>query len=233
MNFINSSIAQDAYRVVESQARNSTRQLTDSDEEQEHLEDMVEKSKPPYVKGSETLNYLIKTPFRYPPLKEGSRFGNKYEHGIFYASLELKTALCEKAFWVLNVLLDSEEEFAPFFPPITSFKVNVTSAKTLDLTKGKWLKEKNKISNPKSHTHSQKIGDAARDKKVEVIKFFSAREEGGINLAVLTPNVFLQKKPKQQKHLSVYVDQKNVSFTCDVSNIKHSFSVDDFNPYFS
>ncbi|MCV6615090.1 MAG: RES family NAD+ phosphorylase [Cellvibrionaceae bacterium] len=39
----------------------------------------------------------MSTPFRYPPLAYGSRFGSTLERGIFYASQELATAFAESA----------------------------------------------------------------------------------------------------------------------------------------
>ena len=64
-------------RLVESQEQVATLQLVDTLEEQALLEELIETSKPHLPPSSETLHYLLKTPFRYPPLRWGSRFGRR------------------------------------------------------------------------------------------------------------------------------------------------------------
>ncbi len=80
------------WRVVESQHQVSTRKLVDSAEEQVLLEEMIDRVKPPDITGGR-LHYLLFTPFRYPPLKHGSRFGGRRERGIWYGSGDRRTAL--------------------------------------------------------------------------------------------------------------------------------------------
>ena len=55
--------------VVEAQHRNATRRLVDSDAEQELLESLIDRVKPPVPAGAEFqgLHYLLLTPFRHPP----------------------------------------------------------------------------------------------------------------------------------------------------------------------
>lgn len=61
-----STISVEPWRVVEDQYILSARDLVDSIEEHDLLEELIEESKPFIEKGK---NYLIFTPFRYPPLK--------------------------------------------------------------------------------------------------------------------------------------------------------------------
>ena len=68
-----------AWRVVESQHLFSTRKLVDSDAEQALLEELIEEVKPPTGVPA-GLHYLLFTPFRYPPLRHGSRFGTRAEN---------------------------------------------------------------------------------------------------------------------------------------------------------
>ncbi len=86
------------WRVVEDQSKNATMQLVDTLDEQARLEQLLDGSKPPYPQNAPE-NYLLATPFRYPPLKWGSRFGAKTEISIFYGSLTHETALAELAFY--------------------------------------------------------------------------------------------------------------------------------------
>ena len=64
------------WRVVEAQHQVSTRKLVDSAEEQALLEEMIDRVKPPDLTHGR-LHYLLFTPFRYPPLPHGSRFGTR------------------------------------------------------------------------------------------------------------------------------------------------------------
>src|SRR6185436_5312824 len=88
------------WRVVEAQHQVSTRKLVDSTEEQILLEELIDSVKPPDIT-SGRLHYLLFTPFRYPPLPHGSRFGGRHERGIWYGSLELRSAFAEVAYYRL------------------------------------------------------------------------------------------------------------------------------------
>src|SRR5688500_4060934 len=73
------------WRAVEAQHQVSTRKLVASAEEQALLEELIDRAKPPDpTRGA--LLYLLATPFRYPPLRHGSRFGTRHERGIWYGS---------------------------------------------------------------------------------------------------------------------------------------------------
>ena len=61
-----------AWRAVEAQHQVSTRKLVDTAAEQELLEELIETAKPPDITGGR-VHYLLSTPFRYPPLRHGSR----------------------------------------------------------------------------------------------------------------------------------------------------------------
>jgi len=85
-------------RVVEDQSRNSTRKLLDSDAEQAVLEELLEThAKLPVPEGFRHLHFLLFTPFRHPPLRNGSRFGTRRERGILYGARKLETAFAEVA----------------------------------------------------------------------------------------------------------------------------------------
>ena len=70
-------------RLVESQEQVATSRLVGTLAEQELLETMIEASKPPLLKRALRLHYLLSTPFRYPPLRHGSRFGGRDEPSLF------------------------------------------------------------------------------------------------------------------------------------------------------
>ena len=86
------------WRVVEAQHLVSTRKLVDSVEEQMLLKDMIESVKPPFA-GGERLHVLLRTPFRYPPLRHGSRFATRHERSLWYGSDSIRTACAELAYY--------------------------------------------------------------------------------------------------------------------------------------
>ena len=89
-----------AWRAVEAQHTTATRKLCDSSEEQEILEELIEGHKPPRPTGDELagLHYLLATPFRYPPLPHGSRFGTRSERALWYGAEEPRTCFAEVAY---------------------------------------------------------------------------------------------------------------------------------------
>src|SRR5215510_6980065 len=89
-----------SWRAVEAQHQVSTRKLVDTAAEQELLEELIESAKPPDVTGGR-VHYLLSTPFRYPPLRHGSRFGTRHERGIWYGATSLRTLFAEVAYYRL------------------------------------------------------------------------------------------------------------------------------------
>ena len=88
------------WRAVEAQHVASTRRLVDSNEEQILLETLLEESKP---RSFAPLDYLLATPFRYPPWTRGSRFRAPADPGVLYAADERRTA-CARHFWRMTRL---------------------------------------------------------------------------------------------------------------------------------
>ena len=101
------------WRVVEAQHQVSTRKLVDSTEEQILLEEMIDSVKPPDITQGR-LHYLLFTPFRYPPLPHGSRFGGRHEQGIWYGSTELRSAFAEVSYYRLLFIEGSKAIFDRF-----------------------------------------------------------------------------------------------------------------------
>ena len=73
-----------AWRMVESQHIAATMKLVDNRHEQDLLESLLEASKPAPSAGTAKLDYLLATPFRYPPMQGGSRFRAATDPGVFY-----------------------------------------------------------------------------------------------------------------------------------------------------
>lgn len=185
-----------AWRVVEAQHLVSTRKLVDSDEEQELLEEMIDRVKPPDVtKGR--IHYLLFTPFRYPPLLHGSRFGSKHERGIWYGSLELRSAFAEVAYYRLLFIEGSKADLGTVVTSLTAFTAAIRTMRAVDLTKSPFDAFRSKISSPSSYDIAQELGRDMRGAGVEVFRYTSARDaEDGVNVGVFAPSVFGKSKPK-------------------------------------
>jgi hypothetical protein len=184
------------WRVVEAQHQLSTRKLVDAAGEQALLEELIDRVKPPDRTGGR-LHYLLFTPFRYPPLPHGSRFGGRRERGIWYGSLEQRGAFAEVAYYRLLFLEGTRAELGTVETALTAFTALVRSGRGIDLAAPPFAAHRRAIASPTSYASSQALGTAMRAAGVEACKYPSARDaEGGINVGVFTPAAFGSAKPK-------------------------------------
>ncbi len=184
------------WRVVESQHQVSTRKLVDSAEEQVLLEEMIDRVKPPDATGGR-LHYLLFTPFRYPPLKHGSRFGGRRERGIWYGSEDRRTAFAEVAYYRLLFLEGTRARFGTVTTPLTAFTASIAAGSGIDLVESPFATHRRAIASPTSYSSTQKLGADMRRAGVEAFRYPSARDAGnGVNVGVFTPSVFGKSRPK-------------------------------------
>lgn len=199
-------------RVVESQAVNSTRKLVDSDKEQAVLEDLLDtRAKLPVPMGFEDLHYLLYTPFRHPPLRNGSRFGTRQERGILYGSRELPTAFAEVAYYRLLFLEGTAADLGVLQVQLTAFRFGISARRGVDLTADPFAKLTGQISSKVSYAASQQLGREMREDGIECCLFVSARAAQGVNLAVFE-NVFSPKKPSGEERWSCVATRAGVEF---------------------
>ena len=185
------SIEARAYRVVEAQHISSSRDLVESIDEHDLLEELLEEVKP---KISTSKHYLIFTPFRYPPLKYGSRFGKQYETSLWYGSMDLNTALSEVAYYRLKFFADTSANLGFSEIPMTVFNAYIKSMHGLDLTEDPFSEHQDKISDKTSYEYSQALGSEMRKSGIKTFIFDSARSAPpGKNIAAFTPEVFIQR----------------------------------------
>jgi len=147
----------------------------DSDEEQALLEELIEDVKPP-TGAPAGLHYLLFTPFRYPPLRHGSRFGTRAEHGIWYGSRTQATAFAEKAYYLLLFLEGTAAELAPLETDVSIFQAAYETRKGVDLTRGAFARYGALISSPSDYAASQTLGREMRADGVEAFLYASARD---------------------------------------------------------
>src|SRR5271170_7471491 len=135
------SLAGICWRLVEAQHHVSTLKLVDSISEQELLEELIERTKPPLPPECRGLHYLLSTPFRYGAVyPKGSRFRPAgMTEGVFYGSEMPHTAVAEMAFYRLLFFAESPNTPWPANPgEYTAFSAKYRTKKAIDLTKGKY-----------------------------------------------------------------------------------------------
>lgn len=201
------------WRVVEAQHRVSTRKLVDSAEQQALLEEMIDRVKPPDLTDGR-LHYLLFTPFRYPPLAHGSRFGGRHERGIWYGSVDRRSAFAEVAYYRLLFLEGTRASLGTVTTALTAFTARVRTTRGVDLVAPPFDAHRRAIASPTSYASSQALGTAMRSAGVEAFRYPSARDaEGGINVAAFTASVFGNTKPKSLETWHCSASRERVDIT--------------------
>jgi hypothetical protein len=182
--------------VVEAQHQVSTRKLVDTVEEQILLEELIDRAKPPDPTRGR-LHYLLATPFRYPPLRHGSRFGGRHERGIWYGSVTRQTAFAEVSYYRLLFLEGTRAELGPVTTQLTAFTVRAHSKRGVDLVSSPFDAYRRTIASPTRYDATQALGRDMREAGVELFRYPSARDaDGGVNVAAFLPSVFGVARPR-------------------------------------
>jgi len=177
------------------------------------LEELIDRVKPPDVTGGR-LHYLLFTPFRYPPLVHGSRFGGRHERGIWYGSLERRSAFAEVAYYRLLFLEGTRASLGTVTTALTAFTARVRTARGIDLVSPPFDSYRRAIASPTSYASSQPLGAAMRSAGVEAFRFPSARDaEGGINVGVFDASVFGNTKPRSLETWHCSASRERVEIT--------------------
>ncbi|HEY2434686.1 MAG TPA: RES family NAD+ phosphorylase [Vicinamibacterales bacterium] len=190
------------WRLVEAQHHVPTMKLVDTLAEQRVLESIVEETKPPVPAECRGLHYLLATPFRYgAPYPGGSRFRRAgLTAGVFYASQAVDTAVAEMVFHRLLFFADSPATAWPARAgEFTAFSARYRSAAALDLGAAPLDADRASWTDPIDYAPCQALADAARDAGVELLRYPSARDAGGVNLALLSCRAFGAREPQARE----------------------------------
>ena len=218
------------WRMVETQEAAATLNIVDSMEEQNLLEELLDAVKPPYRTGTEGMHYLLKTAFRYPPLKYGSRFGTRSMPSFFYASEQVETALAETAYYRFVFMNDMSKSYnKPIDSRHSMFNVTVKTDACLDLLDPAYSKLQKKLTNINDYSNSQRVGDwAVNDREVEIIRFQSARMTGECNLAIAEPKTIRSKAPISIRNWLCRTSNERISFNCRELAFPYIFPIEMF-----
>lgn len=217
-------------RLVESQEQVATNQLVSSLDRQAVLEEMLEATKPRFRLGTEKLHYLLATPFRYPPLKHGSRFGMRSAPSLFYGALETRTVLAEAAyyrflFWCGMVTppegkLDTQH---------TLFGAKYCTDNGLQLQALPFAAHREVLCSPSTYAPTQALGADMRVAGVEAFEFISVRDpEGGVNVALFTSAALSGNAPVFQDAWLCELSGECVRFHAAHSRAFYTFAIDTF-----
>lgn len=203
------------WRMVETQETAATLNLVDSMEEQDMLETLLDEVKPRYRIGTEGMHYLLKTAFRYPPLKYGSRFGTRALPSFFYASEQEQTALAETAYYRFVFLNDMQD---PYLHSIDSrhsmFNITAKSMQCLDIRSAKFKTIHKQLIHPQDYSTTQAIGNwATNQRHVEIILFESARHKSYSNVAIVEPKAIRSRTPNSMHTWLCRTTVNKISFS--------------------
>ena len=187
-------------RIVERQEDSATTRITGDLVEQQMLEEMLEGNKPGSL--NDRIHYLLGTPFRYPPLDYGSRFGTTRDRWIFYGSLDSETCLRECGYYRFKLLFDmADPPPKPVGCEHTMFTVGLAADRSVDLCTPAYAGVHDELVSVESYAMTHRVGQQARDACAQMLLFQSARGAGK-NVAVFDDSIFASEPGNQRLWIS-------------------------------
>jgi hypothetical protein len=161
---------------------------------------MLERTKPTPPPATAGLHYLLLTPFRYPPLRYGSRFGRRVEPSLFYGARDIRTLLAEGAYYrcVFWRGMDVPPDM-PLNTRHTAFEVEIHTGHGLKLQEPPFDVHAAVLESRTDYAATQALGHALREHGIEAFEYRSARDvNGGLNVALFTPAALAATRPARQ-----------------------------------
>lgn len=185
--------------MVEAQHVAATMKLVDTPAEQNLLEALLDDSKPPPPANAAGLHYLVATPFRYDPLRSGSRFRGVTDPGVFYGAQSVRTAAAELGYWRWKFLCDAVG--LTTLEPVahSAFAVEISGA-TIDLRAAPFDRDHAVWSDRVNFAPTQAFGRVARTAAIAALLYQSVRDpRPAWCLALLTPTGFARPRPRPRQ----------------------------------
>jgi len=217
-------------RIVENQEQKVTLSLTDSLAEHDVLEAILEDSKPSVIdrRGVARLDYLLRTPWRYPPLPWGSRFGQRFERSLFYGALSHEALFAEAAYYRFVFLEGMQKPFKErVIIQFTAFEAMFQTSAGLDLSKPPFTKHAEVLRHKSDYRPCQNLGRVLRDRDIEAIIYLSARtRDHELNVALFSPMALRSRKHRNPRHVLCETRVNRVTFR--VGSDQYDFPREDF-----
>ncbi len=214
------------WRIVEAQHIASTMKLVDTHDEQDVLEQLLEASKPDRSAETVRLHHLLATPFRYHPLRQGSRFRAVTDPGVYYGAGSVHTAAAELGYWRWRFLHDAValERIEPVAH--TAFKAEIDAATAIDLRSPPFDADAARWSAPGDYGPTQAFARLAREAAVDAIVYRSVRDpQPGLCLALLSPRGFAKPAPHPQMQTwFLAVTREQVTWRRDRESMQFSWN---------
>ncbi|WP_100656940.1 RES family NAD+ phosphorylase [Alteromonas flava] len=203
------------YRLVEGQEHAATLSLVDTLEEQVLLEDLLEQVKPPEASAYNHYHYLLRTPFRYPPLPWGSRFGRQHEPSLFYGGLSVMAVLAECAYY--RFVFWQSMQGRPPKPMLRSehtlFSAEYQCERGLQLQSQAFIAFRDMICNKSNYLAAQQLGSDMRSNNITAFEYPSARSvQPTTCIGLFSPAAFKQPKPLAMWHWVSEVGAETAAF---------------------
>ena len=215
--------------LAESYVALATNRLVSTLDEHAVLETLLEDSKPPLPMGTSWLHSLLGTPFRYPPLLHGSRFGQGHEASLFYGSLSVETVLLESAYYRLvfwqGMTIPPKD---PIHADHTLFNVRYTclGIKLHQPPFNAWQAD---LTDRCNYVVTQALGSAMRNAGVQAFEFTSARDpNNGLNVALFTPSALDSSSLSMCQSWTSETTAVEVSFYCHDDGFSYNFDLATF-----
>ena len=205
--------------------------LVDTLDEQARLEELLDDSKPSVPAECRHLHYLLFTPFRYgAPYPRGSRFRRAgLTPGVFYASQTVTTAVAEMAFFRLLFFADSPATPWPLNAvEHTVFQTRFRTSRGLDLLAAPFDRDRARWTHPTDYAPCLQLADGARAAGVDVIRYPSARDPRGVNIALLTCAAFSVTAPVDRETWRLHFDSHGARAVCAHPERRLEFDRDAF-----
>ena len=185
-------------RIVENQEQKVTVALVDSLEEHEVLESLLEDSKPPGIEDLSIarFDYLLRTPWRYPPLPWGSRFGRRFEPSLFYGAQSDAALFAEAAYYRFVFLAGMETPFRDrVISQHTLFEARYRTEQGYDLCAPPFRKHEAILRHRSRYRPCQELGTELRERGAAAIRYVSARAAGReACIALFSPSALTSRK---------------------------------------
>ena len=224
-------LAGELLRIVESQEHVATLSLVDDLAEQAVLEELLEQAKPPLPAGTSELHYLLSTPFRYPPLRHGSRFGRRFEPSLFYGARQLPTLLAEAAYYRL-VFWTAMADPPPSGRLRTQhgvFRARFRGERGARLQEPPCAAHARALRHPSDYGPTQRLGSALRRAGIDAFEYPSARDRGaGLNVALLHPAALVSRRPLDLTRWLCETRAEQVTFAPEATSALCRFALTDF-----
>jgi hypothetical protein len=200
--------------------------LTDTLEQQEALERIIDETKNQVPEECRHLGFLLFTPFRYTPYPFNSRFRRSGSvQGVFYAAEATETAVAEAAFYRLLFYAESPHTPWPANPnEHTAFAADIATPLAVDLTRSPFVAQRNAWTHLTDYASCLHLAAVACTAKIEAIRYESVRDPlRRANIALLSCRAFAGSDVVDRQTWHFHLSSTGIRAACEFPKQTISF----------